>query len=163
MNTYATSADLDLWLSGLDLEAPDDAEGMLRTATVMVARAANRNPYTDVLTVPDAVVLKDATTAQVASWVSLGITPSAAGLESAPVKSTKIGTADVTYDTTGQADKRETVATELAPEAMQILIAGGLFALDLPVFTDDTDRLADYGMPRVRVQSSCRFSPWWLS
>lgn len=159
---YATEADLGTWLAGLGLTAPANSAGLLRSATMLVARACNRNPYNDVPTTTDAPILRDATTAQVASWVTLGITPAAAGLDTAPVKSRKIGTADISYDTTGQADKREQAASELAPEAERILIAGGLYALDLPVWTDPSDPLPTYGLdPVCNIGLYPRPVEWW--
>lgn len=154
---YATVADLADWLAGLGLTPPANATGMLRYASYLIARACDRNPYRDLPTDTDAPILRDATTAQVAAWVTLGVSPAAAGLDSAPLKSRKIGTADLSYDTTGQAAARTAAATQLAPEAMQILVAGGLYALDLPVWTSDTDRLADYGLDRPR---SIGLRPW---
>lgn len=148
---YATGSDLDNWLDDLGLSAPAAAVGLLRSATLLIARAANRNPYTDTPTDTDALALRDATTAQVTAWVTLGLAPAAAGLDSAPVKRSKLGTGDVERDTTGQADARAAAATQLAPEAKEILIAAGLFALDLPYWTSDTDTLPDYGLPRTRI------------
>jgi hypothetical protein len=151
MNVYATTSDLTAWLTDLALTVPANAAGLLRSATVLVAKACARNPYTDVPDANAASILRDATTAQVAAWVGSGVTPATLGLDSAPKKSSKIGTADVTYDTTGQADKRETAATVLAPEAAQILIAGGLYALDVPQWIDpDTDGLPTYGLDSGR-------------
>lgn len=156
MNTYAAPSDLQAWL-GLS-QPPTNATSLLRTASAMVALACNRDIYTDVPTTTDVAVLNDATCAQAAAWVALGIDPEAAGLDTAPVKNTKIGTADVSYDTTGQAAQRETAATQLAPEARAILISAGLFALDLPYWPDPTDPLPDYGLPRTRIG----VRPWSL-
>lgn len=153
---YATLTDLTGWLEGSGLTIPDSVENLLRSASFLIARSCNRDIYTDTPTDTDAVPLRDATLAQVAAWITLGITPAAAGLDAAPVKNRKIGTADLGYDTTGQAAARAEAATTLAPEAMQILISAGLYALDLPVWTG-TDRLADYGLDRPR---SIGLRPW---
>lgn len=143
---YATASELAGWLAGLGLSTPVNATGLLRSATLIVARAANRNPYSDTPTGATAAALRDATAAQVAAWVTLGLAPAAAGLDSAPVRRSKIGTADIERDTTGQADARKAVATELASEAREILLVAGLLQVDLPVWASDTDRLLDYGL-----------------
>lgn len=160
MNSYATVDDLTDWLEATGLVTPDNADALLRSATVLVARACNRDLYTDVPTTTDAAVLRDATTAQATAWITLGVAPAAAGLDAAPVKTKKIGSATIERDTAGQSEARVAAATEIAPEARQILLAAGLFALDLPVWTSDTDPLADYGLDRPR---SIGLRPWSLS
>lgn len=144
MLTYADLDDLATW-TGAD--APANADQLLRSATVVVAAATGRNPYTDdTPTGTNATVLRDATTAQAAVWIALSLDPTTAGLTSGSVKRSKIGTGDVEYDTTGQAEARAQAANELAPEARKILLTAGLLLVDLPVWTGDTDRLLDYGL-----------------
>src|SRR4051794_30011637 len=142
MNTYATYSDLQAWLG---TTPPDNADELLRSATTLVATASGRNPYVDTPTGPDVEPLRDATTAQAAVWIATGVTPAAGGLDTAPVKGKKLGSADITYDTTGQTAARTAAAKELAAEARDILYNAGLLVLDLPQWTDtDTDSLADY-------------------
>lgn len=142
MNVYATYSDLQTWLG---TTPPTNADELLRTATTLVATATGRNPYVDTPTGPDVAPLRDATTAQVAAWIATGVTPSAGGLDTAPVKGKKLGSADITYDTTGQTAARTAAATMLTAEARDILYNARLLTLDLPQWTDpDTDSLADY-------------------
>ena len=155
LTAYATSADLTAWTGA---EAPLNADMLLRSATVLVAAAANRDPYTDIPDADAAPVLRDATTAQAAAWITLGINPEAAGLDAAPVKNRKIGSGDIGYDTTGQSEARTAAATELAPEARQILYTGGLLALLEPVWTG-VDHLDHFGLT-----GPCRprwSQEWW--
>lgn len=159
MNSYATTDQLTAWLADLGVDPPADAAGLLRSASLLVAAAANRDIYTDVPDATAAQVLADATCAQVAAWVTLGVTPAAAGIDTAPVKGKKLGSADLSYDTTGQSEARIAAATALAPEAQKILYTAGLLALELPVWTDpDSDPLADYGLDRTRIGLR---PPWW--
>lgn len=140
MQPYASSSDLQAWISPADL--PGNADRLLRSATIRVARATNRSPY-DTPTGDDAQPLADAVCAQAASWISLGIDPDAQGLDSAPVKQSKILTGDVTYDTAGQAQARQGAADELCQEAADILQATGLLWEPVPVGSEGC--LPDWG------------------
>lgn len=141
--SYATTGDLANWLGH---GGPANAVSLLRSASILVAAAANRDPYTDVPDTIAARVLRDATTAQAAAWIALGIDPARLGLDVAPVKSRKIGSGDISYDTTGQDAARQAAATQLAPEARQVLYTGGLLALLEPVGADPSDGLPSYGL-----------------
>lgn len=143
LTVYATSGDLATWLG---TTAPANAAILLRSASILVAAAANRDPYTDTPTGDQATVLRDATTAQAAAWVATGIDPAKLGIDAAPVKSRKIGSGDISYDTAGQSEARTAAATELVPEARQILYTGGLLALPLPVGATATDHLEHFGL-----------------
>lgn len=142
LTAYATSTDLASWLG---TAAPSNAASLLRSATVLVAVATGRSPY-DTPSGDDAEPLRDATTAQAAAWIAAGITPAAGGLDSAPVKESKLGPGDITYDTAGQADARAKAAAELGSEARAILLAAGLLLVDLPVWPAADDQLLDYGL-----------------
>lgn len=156
MTPYATLSDLADWTGET---APANGDILLRTATTLVARAAGRNPYIDAPAPADVEPLRDATTAQAAAWIAAGVTPAALGIDSAPVKGEKLGSADITYDTAGQAEARATAATQLAPEAADILYNAGLLVLPLPVTADSTDGLADYGLSATFLVT--RASTWW--
>lgn len=154
MTIYASADDLAAWLGET---APANAATLLRSAAIVVAAAANRDPYGDAPTGDTADALRDATTAQAAAWIANGIDPATAGLDTAPVKSKKIGTATIERDTSGQSAARTTAATAIAPEAEKILYAAGLLAAELPVWTSETDRLPSYGLPRASG-----LEPWSL-
>lgn len=139
---YATTSDLSGWLPD-GTAMPDNATALLRSATIRMANACNRSPY-DTPTSTDAGPLADATCAQAASWVALSMNPAAQGLDIAPVKQSKIFTGDVTYDTTGQAEARQTAAADLCPEACEILRAAGL--LWQPVPAASGGRLPSWGL-----------------
>lgn len=152
MIVYATAGDLATWLS---TAAPADADVLLRSASIRVAKACMRNPYTD--SPDDAAVapLRDATCAQAASWIALGIDPAKLGLDpsAAPVKKSSILGADVERDTTGQAAALLNAANELCAEAVDILTTAGLLWLAAPVGADEFDPLPQWGTGR----------PWWPS
>lgn len=122
---YATPTELAAWLG---VAAPANADALLRSATIRVARACN-------LPIPDAPgdvehPLRDATCAQSAAWIALGIDPAKSGTDvPAPVKRSKILTGDVELDTTAQT-KAATLATAgLCEEATDILFVAGLLWL----------------------------------
>jgi hypothetical protein len=160
---YATTADLANWLND---NPPANGLQLLRSASLRVARACMRDPYIDTPTDVEAPVLRDATTAQAAAWMALGVDPNAAGLDTKVVTESKIGTADVKYDTIPAADVQQAVV-ELAPEAAEILTAAGLISLDMPVWTG-TDYLPSYGLDRHWPYDYDGLSPlaerplaWW--
>lgn len=146
MLTYATAADLDNWLP-VDVTLPDDAEEQLLAASYSVAVAANRNPYFDAPDDQDAAVLRDAACAQVAAWIAAGLNPAAGGITAAPVKRSSILDATVEKDTAALAVAVEQAARELAPRARDILQAGGLLWVPVPVSAPDTDGLPAWGLP----------------
>lgn len=142
MDTYATPDQLTTWMAPTAL--PSNAATLLRSATIRVARACNRSPY-DAPNSDDAQPLADATCAQVAAWVALGLDPQALGLDTAPVKSSSMLGDSVVRDTTGQAQARQTAAAELAPEVIDILLAAGLLWQSVPIGADSTDPLPEWG------------------
>lgn len=152
MIVYAASSDLGTWLNATP---PTNAASLLRSASLRVARACMRDPYTDQPGPTETQPLNDATCAQAASWIALGIDPVKLGLDPglAPVKSSTILGAEVVRDTTGQTAALIEAATCLCAEANAILTTAGLINLDLPVWTDPSDRLLDYGLGDRR--------PWW--
>jgi hypothetical protein len=162
VNVYATAQNLSDWLPGTDL--PDNAEQLLRSASLVVAVAANLDPYTDPPTSPAATVLADATCAQTASWIALKVNPAAQGLDISAVSSSKIGTADVKR-VIPAAETVTAAATALAPEARAVLLAGGLLWQPAPAGADQCDDLLNYGLSRARtwpfsVQRANQIDAW---
>lgn len=145
MDSYADVDQLKTWL-GLADDQPDPTNGVikLRSATILVARAANLNPY-DPVTASNVQPLQDATCAQAATWLTLGIEPGALGLDTAPVKKSSILGDSVERDTTGQVDKLESAATSLCEESREILLGAGLLWQALPT-GDAAPYLYDYGL-----------------
>lgn len=144
MISYADTTALDAWLG---TTAPANAPSLLRSATIVVAAACFRDPYTDTPTGTDATVLADATCAQVAAWLANNVNPAAGGLDVRVVTEAKIGTGDVKYDSLPAAAVQE-AATKLAPEAEAILLVAGLLSVPMPVGTDPCDELLHYGLDR---------------
>lgn len=143
---YATLQQLDEWFDGLPVAPPDNPTGYLRAASILIARACNRQPYIDTPDDASAGALADATCAQIASWVTLGIDPDKAGTDMpGPVKSSKILDATVERDTTA-ATKLLTAAVEgLADQAEAILQQAGLLWTPVPLGADTTDTLPQWG------------------
>lgn len=145
LTAYADVQDLvdGGWLEG---EPPAAADRYLRSATFVVARAANRDPYGDTPAGNDAEALRDATLAQAASWIALGIDPAKLGIDGPPlVKASSMLSARVEYDTAAHASARAEAVSELAPEAEAILFAAGLLWAAVPL-GDDTDQLPTWGL-----------------
>jgi hypothetical protein len=143
---YATPDDL---LTGttpwLDAE-PANVDSLLRSATLLVALAAGRNPYADPApSGAEATALRDATCAQVSAWVRGGVDPSSGGAADALPKRTEIFEAKVEYDTATQAAARAKAVKELANEATTILRVAGLLVEALPLF-DATGALPSWGL-----------------
>jgi len=147
LTAYATSDDLAAspWL---DDAPPANADRLLFWATFVVAVATNRDPYTDTPSNTDAEVLRDATCAQAASWIASGVDPARLGLSGGAVKSSKILTGEVTYDTTGAGAALLAAARELAPEARAVLLAGQLLWQPVPIGADPADALPQWGQGR---------------
>ena len=132
---YATEQQLAEW-SGQ--AAPDNATVLLRAASRLVDSALLTAVYaTDDDGAPTdtkvAAALRDATCAQAATWAALGIDPTAgpAGQSAPLVRSKKIGSASVDYDTSAAASvtvqqSRADAVTQLTGEAVQYLAAAGL-------------------------------------
>lgn len=134
MAVYATDEQLAAWTGD---PAPETADRLLRAASRLVDDATLTAVYdvgTDGLPKPGPVAdaLADACCAQVATWIALGIDPTTGLSAEAPkavVKSKRIGTAAIDYDTTEAALAAQTRATAgrtLTDEARQILAAAGL-------------------------------------
>lgn len=147
---YATATDLDEWIDG---DAPDNADALLRSATIRVARACN-------LALPDAAgdvdpALRDATCAQAATWVALGIDPAKGGTDIAgPVKRSVILDAHVDRDTSAQSQAAVAVATGLCEESNDILFVAGLLWLPGDV------EIADSGACRPEAVEATSWQPW---
>lgn len=145
---YATTEDLvdGGWIDG---DPPAAADRFLRSASFVVARAAYRDPYSDTPTGTDAEALRDATAAQAASWIALGIDPAKLGIDGPPlVKSSTILSGKVEYDTAAHAAARSEAVSELAPEAEAILFAAGLLWQPVPL-SDDSGGLPSWGLDPV--------------
>lgn len=151
MIIYATVDDLAAGNPPWVATPPGNAGQLLRSASLTVAYACYRSPYTDAPSTADAAVLKDATCAQAAAWVALGLNPDAAGLDFAPVKKSSILGADVEHDTTGQAQARVAAAESLTPLARAILTTAGLIYEPVPVGAPASDPLPSWG----------RGHTWW--
>lgn len=146
MILYATLDDLltgpQPWLT----DDPGNLDQLLRSATLLVAVAAGRNPYTDpTSTGAEAAALRDATCAQVAAWVRGGVDPSGGGAADALPKRTEIFEAKVEYDTATQAAARAKAVEELAGESVAILRISGLLVEAVPLF-DTTGALPTWGL-----------------
>lgn len=146
MIVYANAADYGNWTQ---TALPDGIDQLLRSASLRVARACMRDPYNDSPTGEAVDALRDATCAQAAAWLALGVSPDAAGLDTRVTVESKIGTGSVKYDAIPAADVQSAVA-DLAPLAREILTAAGLISLDLPVFTGD-DYLLGFGHDRDQL------------
>lgn len=164
MLIYATPDDLANWVPS-STTLPDDAKQLLRSASVLVARAVNESPY-EITVVSDAgtEAKRDATCAQVAAWLASGIRPGAGGLETGPVlKAKSIGTRKFEYDTNRTASaealaKREQIAEDLAPEAEAILRAAGI--LWVPVATLAVG-MTEYRAPLTEQPYGLVQPDWW--
>lgn len=147
LTVYATADDLlgaePPWLT----EAPEDVDRYLRAAMFAVAEAANRNPYGDTPTGSEADALRDATCAQVAGWIALGINPDRQGADGPKaVKSSGVLTGKVEYDTSATADTVKSLAEgELVPQAEAILAVAGLLWTPAPQ-GNTSGAMYDYGL-----------------
>jgi hypothetical protein len=171
MLAYATVEDLTdsdpPWLATV----PDNAPQLLRSASFVVAEAAQRS-YTDVPSAEDAAPLRDATCAQVAAWATAGIDPYRLGLDpaSAPVKKSSILSADIERDTSAQAKAALAALTELCGEARQILYLAGLLWVPIPL-SDMSGYLPSWGLDHRPSWIDVRFGAlaevplgdWWFT
>lgn len=134
MIPYATTVNLGLWAPTLSLSGID-SNAVLRSATLLVARAINENPYT---VTPDQPRI-DAVCAQATAWISAKLDPGAgpAGLIGA-AKSKAVGGASVTYEVP-TAQEREAAITQLAPDAYNILYGAGILFIPLPIWNRPLD------------------------
>lgn len=149
MLVYATSADLTSWLpDGTTL--PAGADQLLRSASLLIARAVNENLYDPATLVTDPK--RDATCAQVAAWIAADVTPGTAGLPvgtaAAAAKVKKVGTAEIQYDTSLTSSQaaltaRAQLLDRPCPEAEAILQQAGI--LWRPLATVTTDPPSPYG------------------
>lgn len=145
LTVYATEQDL-IDGSWLDTDPPAAVDRYLRSAGFVVARAANRNPYGDTPADADAITLRDATCAQAASWITLGIDPAKLGIDGPPlVKRSEILTGKIEYDTAAHTKARAEAVSELAPEAEAILATAGLLWVPVPL-GDTSGCLPSWGL-----------------
>lgn len=127
MLVYAESHDLADHMA----EVPDDAEVLIRFASVLVRRATRFDVYdTTPAGMPDDPwiidAFRDATCVQAAMWAANGVNPAAgvAGVDGG-VDSSTIAGATVKYNTSHVDEARASVDT-LAPMALAVLRAEGL-------------------------------------
>jgi hypothetical protein len=145
---YATEQDYADWITP-DGEPADGVLHLLRSATFVIAWACNRNPYQDTPSDTDADPLRDATCAQVQSWLALGVTPANAGIVAASiVKKSSILAADVEFDTGGQLTALQNAAKGIAEEARIILLAANLLWQAVALGADPCDPLPQWGQGR---------------
>lgn len=141
LQVYATDADLGTWVDTV----PPNSALLLRYASIRVAKACNISPYTT----PDptsAPVLKDATCAQAASWITLGIDPAKSGTDiPGPVKSVTLLDKKIDRDTSAATKLLEQAAQDLAEAARDILVQAGLLYVPVPLGAASTDTLPDWG------------------
>ena len=137
MLIYASSDDLTSgetpWLTA----TPTNAGSLLRSASLIVSRETKAAFYdTDSDGYPTDTVTREAfrqaTCAQVAGWVSLGIDPMNLGLDGkAPVRSKQLDGAAIGYDTSASVSAaalatRQAAADDLNSQAVEILREAGL-------------------------------------
>lgn len=126
---YALTTDLTGWTA---LPAPANAAALLRSASLLVRSSTMAAIYTtdDTGAPTDVKVLqafKDATCAQAAFWAASGIDPSTGGISvTAPVRSRRLGSGAIDYDTSVNASvqvftAKQASAVELCAEAWMLL------------------------------------------
>ena len=127
MLVYADEADLSTHVA----ELPDNADTLLRFASVLVRRATRFDVYdTTPAGMPDDPwiidAFRDATCVQAAMWATNSINPAAgsAGVEGG-VESSSIAGGTVKYDTS-HTDHARTSIDALCPMALEVLRAEGL-------------------------------------
>lgn len=133
MLIYATSGDLTAWDSTVAL--PGNADSLLRSASLLIASKISSAYYTadttGLPTDPDLVsALRDATCAQVCTWIALKIDPAAgqAGVTT-PATAKKVGTASLTYTPiAAQTAARMAAANTLCDEAVLLLQQANLLS-----------------------------------
>lgn len=142
---YATEQDVSGWVA----TEPDNVDSLIRSASIRVARACDISPYQT----PDPSstdALRDATCAQVASWVALGVDPAKSGTDlPGPVKVSALLDARIERDTSAATKLLETVAEDLCEDAVAILLQAGLLYVAVPLGADPNDTLPAWGLPRT--------------
>ena len=135
MLIYATTAELQEWLDGEAL--PANAASLLRSASLMVRSETMTAVYdtddqgkpTDTAT---AEAFRDATCAQAQAWAAMGIKPTTAGVpQAAPVRSKKLASGGIEYDTSVNSSvaafqAKQQAAKTLCAESWMILQQAGL-------------------------------------
>lgn len=136
MIVYATTADLSTW--DPTLSQPANLDQLLRSASIIIARAVNESLHNPATVITDPK--RDATCAQATAWIRSGIDPSASVISLAgKVKSKGVDTATVTYDVATPAE-REAALANLAAEAASILYSAGLLWAPVPVWSATPDQ-----------------------
>lgn len=148
MDVYATNEDVTAWPIVTTLDG-GTIDRYLRSASILVARACNRDLYAGLTGTDIPQGLRDATVSQVATWIKLGIDPATIGIATAPVKKSTVLGADVERDTGGQFDAFRQAVGELGPESKAILISANLIWLPIPI--GGGDGLVDWGVSASRT------------
>lgn len=113
-------------------EIPDNAETLLRYASLLVAGATRHDRYdVDPAGKPsDPFIIgafEDATCLQAAEWAAAGVDPVAAGGQAGQtVKSSSIAGGNVTFDVEGDTARRRASATTLCTASVEALRQEGL-------------------------------------
>lgn len=136
LTPYATVADLTTWSPSTT--QPDHAFELLRSASLLIARALYEDLYNPATVHDDA--RRDATCAQALAWARADVDPSTTpGVPAAGVvKAKSLASAAITYETPSQAERDAAVA-DLAPDARAILEAAQLLYVPLPVWSQTPD------------------------
>jgi hypothetical protein len=127
--TYATTADLSDFTDTPEEDLPAKHERWLTLASALVRDATRTAVYdTEPSGAPSdsdvADAFTNATCAQVAAWMDLGVDPTTGpgGVDPGVVESSGIGGATVKWSSSAQATAKAATVDELVPEAMLYLV-----------------------------------------
>jgi hypothetical protein len=133
---YATTDDLATWSPSLD--QPANANEVLRSACLLIAKALNENLYNPG-TISDPP-RRDASCAQATAWILSSLDPTAGvGGITGKAKQKTVGGASIVYDIP-TAQTREDALALLCPDAMNILYSATLLWVPLPFWSDTPDQ-----------------------
>jgi hypothetical protein len=132
---YATTDDLATWSPSLD--QPANANEVLRSACLLIAKALNEDVYNP-STISDPH-RRDASCAQATAWILSSLDPTAGvGGITGKAKQKTVGGASIVYDIP-TAQTREDALALLCPDAMNILYSAALLWVPLPTWSDMPD------------------------
>lgn len=149
---YAEPTDLAAWTNE---DAPANAVPLLRSATILVARACQLDPYAALPIGETGDALRDATCAQAAYWAANGVDPMQGGyVETARlVQSAKVLSGEYRTDASTQAKQAAAAVDGLCAESRALLDAVNLIWTAVPAFDESSGALASWGLP-ARPRSS---------